>query len=97
MGILRHEYCRCRRSNSRTFFPSRKYVSGRENKFCLTNSPTIAAYAPCLLEKKANEIRKNLDLEKGSYKHVRTVYESNDDRSCVNVIPISLLVLTILC
>jgi len=44
---------------------------------------TSAAYAPFLLEKKANKIRKNLDAEKGSSKHVRTIYESNDDRTYV--------------
>ncbi|KAF4609509.1 hypothetical protein D9613_012296 [Agrocybe pediades] len=38
-------------------------------------------YAPYLLEQKANTIRKNLDAEKGTFKHVRTIYESSDDRS----------------
>ncbi|KAJ3505032.1 hypothetical protein NLJ89_g7631 [Agrocybe chaxingu] len=39
-------------------------------------------FAPFLLEQKAKGIRANMDPEKaGKYKHVRTVYESSDDRS----------------
>jgi len=50
------------------------------------NSLTFSAYAPVLLERKANKIRQNLVAEKGSYKHVRTIYESNDDRTYVNTL-----------
>ncbi|KDR79426.1 hypothetical protein GALMADRAFT_243502 [Galerina marginata CBS 339.88] len=38
-------------------------------------------YAPYLLEQKAKELRKKLDLEKGPLMTVRTVYESQDDRT----------------
>ena len=41
---------------------------------------TISAYAPYLLGKKAEKIRKTIDLEKGPYKSVRTVFDT-DDRS----------------
>jgi hypothetical protein len=38
----------------------------------------MSAYAPLLLEQKANKIKKTTDFEKGPVKHVRTVYESED-------------------
>ncbi|PPQ78471.1 hypothetical protein CVT25_011866 [Psilocybe cyanescens] len=38
-------------------------------------------YAPLLLDRKASEMCKNLDLEKSPYKEVRTVYDLNNDRS----------------
>ena len=41
----------------------------------------ISAFAPVLLERKANKIRKTIDLEKGPYKSVRTVFETSLDRS----------------
>ena len=39
---------------------------------------TKSAFAPYLLEKKALKIRKTIDLEKGPYKSVRTVFDTND-------------------
>jgi hypothetical protein len=36
------------------------------------------SYAPLLLERKANKIRNSMDPEKGQYKHIRTVYQSDD-------------------
>ena len=39
-----------------------------------------SAFAPVLLEKKAQKIRKTVDIEKGPYKSVRTVFDT-DDRS----------------
>ncbi|KIM38559.1 hypothetical protein M413DRAFT_20020 [Hebeloma cylindrosporum] len=38
-------------------------------------------YAPYLLDKKAIQIRKSLDLEKATPRRVKTVYESKEDRS----------------
>lgn len=38
------------------------------------------AYAPYLLEKKAKEIKASMDLENGSIKQVRTVYEGQTSR-----------------
>ena len=38
----------------------------------------LSAFAPYLLEKKAIMMRKTMDLEKGPYKSVRTVFETND-------------------
>ncbi|TFK37877.1 MFS polyamine transporter [Crucibulum laeve] len=37
-------------------------------------------YAPYLLEQKAKKIKASLDSEKGAVKHVRTIFEDNDDR-----------------
>ena len=58
----------------------------------------ISAFAPYLLEKKAEKIRKTADLEKGPYKSVRTVFDI-DDRSWVFVFllfsPIVYLILII--
>ena len=42
------------------------------------NSLFLVAFAPLLLERKANRIRKTLDAEKGQHKHIRTVFQSND-------------------
>lgn len=39
------------------------------------------SFAPFLLEKKANKIRKTIDLEKGPHRIVRTVFEVTGDRS----------------
>jgi len=36
------------------------------------------SFAPYLLEKKAQKIRKTIDLEKGPYKSVRTIFDTND-------------------
>ncbi|KIM73432.1 hypothetical protein PILCRDRAFT_829167 [Piloderma croceum F 1598] len=36
------------------------------------------SFAPLLLERKANKIRKTLDTEKGQHKNIRTVFQSND-------------------
>jgi hypothetical protein len=43
----------------------------------------FSAYAPYLLEQKAKQIRKSLDLEKATPRRVKTVYESKEDRSWV--------------
>ncbi|KAG9310436.1 MFS polyamine transporter [Chiua virens] len=37
-------------------------------------------FAPLLLERKAKKIRKSLDLEKGPYREVRTIFDGNQDR-----------------
>ena len=39
---------------------------------------TTSAYAPYLLEKKAEKIKKTIDLEKGPYKSVRTIFDTTD-------------------
>ena len=39
---------------------------------------TVSAYAPYLLEKMAQKIRKTIDLEKGPYKSVRTIFDTKD-------------------
>lgn len=36
------------------------------------------AFAPILLERKANKIRKTMDPEKGSVRDVRTIYDGAD-------------------
>jgi hypothetical protein len=36
------------------------------------------AFAPLLLERKANRIRKSLDPEKGQHRNIRTVFQSDD-------------------
>jgi hypothetical protein len=36
------------------------------------------SYAPLLLERKADEIRKTMDAEKAQHQHVRTVFQSDD-------------------
>lgn len=40
----------------------------------------ILAFAPVLLERKANRIRKSLDPEKGKLQEIRTVFDSQDRR-----------------
>ena len=39
---------------------------------------TISAFAPVLLEKKAQKIKKSIDIEKGPYKSVRTIFDTTD-------------------
>jgi hypothetical protein len=46
--------------------------------FIIIEAIIISAFAPYLLEKKAQKIRKTIDLEKGPYKSVRTVFDTND-------------------
>jgi hypothetical protein len=38
----------------------------------------LLAFAPYLLEKKAEKIRKNIDVEKGPHKSVRTIFDTSD-------------------
>ena len=39
---------------------------------------TFAAFAPVLLERKAEQIRKGMDTEKGQYREVRSVFDGAD-------------------
>ena len=38
----------------------------------------IAAFAPTLLARKADKIRKNMDAEKGNVRPVRTIYDTDE-------------------
>ncbi|KAF8800056.1 MFS polyamine transporter [Phlegmacium glaucopus] len=49
------------------------------------------SFAPYLLDRKAIKIRKTMDLEKGPYKSVRTVFETTSDRSWKGIFARSLI------
>lgn len=57
----------------------------------LTRTLSYTAYAPLLLDWKADEKRKAMDVEKGPQKEVKTVYEQGTSRSYVafSVFPFS--------
>jgi len=38
-------------------------------------------YAPLLLQRKAQKIRKSMDVEKSSYREVRTIFDGKEDHS----------------
>ena len=64
-------------SNSRDYF-SYKNVRSYLHASIIYLTGAISAFAPYLLEKKAQKIGKTIDLEKGPYKSVRTVFDTND-------------------
>lgn len=49
-------------------------LTGRD-PLILINCP---AYAPVLLERKAERIRRSMDAEKAPYREIRTVFEGQD-------------------
>jgi len=81
MGVLVDEHRRCGNSSLRLFLFGRMF----DSDFVVHKHPTyrantlfLLAFAPLLLERKANKIRKTLDPEKGQHKNIRTVFQSND-------------------
>ena len=95
--VLVDKYCRCPRPTLWIILPTRMYVT-HSHASIIYLTGAISAFAPYLLEKKAEKIRKTADLEKGPYKSVRTVFDI-DDRSWVFVFllfsPIVYLILII--
>jgi len=53
----------------------------------VASAPSVAlsypliAYAPLLLERKVNRMRKTMDAEKGSTKVIRTVFDKDNNRT----------------
>ena len=64
----------------RSNLPERKYVAHSALNALVADQSE--AFAPILLERKANRIRKSVDPEKAGAQQVRTVFD-NDDRQRV--------------
>lgn len=82
MGILVNKYRRCYDPIFWIFllgwmcvFFHRFIVVRQLNLMCLH---LTLAYAPVLLERKADKIRKTIGAKKAQHQHVRTVFESDD-------------------
>ena len=81
MGILFYEYCRCSGAAVGLILSSRKYVQILVYYLRLIFTELILAYAPVLLEKKAQRIRNEQAATGGTPRTVLTVYETAEKRS----------------
>ena len=66
----------------RSNLPERKYVDHSVSALNALVADQSEAFAPILLERKANRIRKSVDPEKAGAQQIRTVFD-NDDRQRV--------------
>ena len=79
LGLLVNFYHRRDDPSTRNILPSRKCVVSRACGYpAILTRRRCAAFAPILLERKANKIRKTMDVEQGTVREVRTIYDTAD-------------------
>ena len=77
--VLGPNHRQCRGPTSRALPSPRKCVlTCGPTHLWLSTAPFFAAYAPVLLEQKARLVKDTMDMEKGQYCEVRTIFDGAD-------------------